>query len=91
MKEVRVDIEQTTLKILDEVLDLKGRTRGFTATTALLGAVPELDSMAVISLITTLEERFDFAVADDEIDGAVFVSVGSLVGFVKRKLDAHGA
>jgi acyl carrier protein len=57
-----------------------------TADTALLGAVPELDSMAVVSVITTLEERFGFAVADDEIDGSTFATVGSLVGFVQRKL-----
>jgi acyl carrier protein len=52
----------------------------------LLGAIPELDSMAVATLITSLEEHFGFVVADDEIDGATFTTVGTLVDFVEAKL-----
>jgi len=54
--------------------------------TPLLGAIPELDSMAVVGVINLLEERFGIVVEDDEIDGATFESVGSLVAFVKEKL-----
>jgi acyl carrier protein len=70
------------------VLSLKGRASHFTLETPLLGALPELDSMAVVALITTMEERFGFIVDDDEIDGAAFTSVGTLVDFVQGKLDA---
>ena len=70
--------------VLDDVLSLGGRARGFGPGTPLLGAIPELDSMAVVSLITALEERFGIEIADDEIDGAVFATVGSLAGFVER-------
>lgn len=83
-------IEQEVLRILDDVLGLKGRAQAFSSATPLLGALPELDSMAVVALITTLEERFGFAIADDEIDGEVFASVGTLVAFVQHKLDAAG-
>ncbi|MBK8895001.1 MAG: acyl carrier protein [Propionivibrio sp.] len=83
-----MDIKQSVLSILDEILSLKGRVAGFTLETPLLGAIPELDSMAVVALITTLEERFGFMVDDDEIDGAVFATVGTLVGFVEGKLAA---
>ncbi|MBK7356823.1 phosphopantetheine-binding protein [Propionivibrio sp.] len=83
-----MDIKQSVLSILDEILSLKGRSAGFTLETPLLGAIPELDSMAVVALITTLEERFGFMVDDDEIDGAVFATVGTLVGFVEGKLAA---
>ncbi len=41
---------------------------------------------AVVTLITSLEERFGITVDDDEIDGATFGSVGSLVDFVAAKL-----
>ena len=78
--------QQEVLSILDEVLSLKGRTSGFTDSTPLLGAMPELDSMAVVSILTTLEDRFGFSVGDDEIEGATFATVGSLVDFVERKL-----
>jgi acyl carrier protein len=76
------------LRVLDEVLSLAGRSATFTRDTHLLGALPELDSMAVVSLITTLEERFDIVIDDDEIDGSTFSSVGSLVDFVDAKVTA---
>jgi acyl carrier protein len=52
----------------------------------LLGAIPELDSMAVVSLITSLEEQLGLTVDDDEIDGETFATVGSLTDFVAGKL-----
>ena len=81
-----MDIKSEVLAILDEVLSLKGRSNSFTLENALLGAIPELDSMAVVALITSMEERFGFFVEDDEIDGAAFASVGTLVAFVQGKL-----
>jgi len=58
------------------------------ADTPLLGAVPELDSMAVVAILTMIEERFGLIVEDDEVDGSVFASVGSLSHFVESKLAA---
>ena len=81
-----MEIDHEVLHVLEDVLSLKGRTSTFSSDTQLLGAVPELDSMAVAGLITSLEERFGFAIGDDEIDGATFATVGSLVNFVKGKL-----
>jgi len=81
-----LDIKKEVLGILDEVLSLGGRAAAFGLDTALLGAVPELDSMAVVGVINMLEERFGFVVEDDEIDGSAFATVGSLVGFVEGKL-----
>ncbi len=74
------------LQLLDDTLGLGGRGLKFTADTPLLGALPELDSMAVVTLITTLEERFGIAVDDDEISGDTFATVGSLSSFVAGKL-----
>lgn len=84
--ECDLDTHKEVLDILDEVLSLKGRAAGFTLETPLLGAIPELDSMAVVGLINMMEERFGFIVEDDEIDGATFTSVGTLVSFVNEKL-----
>ena len=83
-----MDVRSEVLSILDEVLSLKGRAASFTLDTPLLGALPELDSMAVVALITTMEERFGFVIDDDEIDGASFASVATLVDFVRGKLAA---
>lgn len=82
-----MDIQTNVLKILDEVLSLNGRTAAFTAESPLLGAIPELDSMAVIGLIAGLEDGFGFTVDDDDLDGATFATVGSLSEFVARKLN----
>ena len=83
-----MDAVTEVTRVLDEVLSLNGRAAAFTRETALLGAIPELDSMAVVSLITTLEERFGIMVDDDEISGDTFASVGSLSDFVAAKLGA---
>jgi acyl carrier protein len=83
-----MDVQREVLRVLDEVLSLAGRASGFSRDTHLLGAIPELDSMAVVTLITTLEEQLGIVVDDDDIDGATFATVGSLVDFVGAKLDA---
>ncbi|WP_343641195.1 phosphopantetheine-binding protein [Roseateles sp.] len=83
-----MNTQQHLLAILDDVLSLEGRAKDFSVDTALLGAIPELDSMAVVSLITALEEQFGFVVDDDEIDGATFATVGALLDFVNGKLAA---
>ena len=84
-----IDVEQEVLRALDDVLSLGGRALRFDRGTLLLGAIPEFDSMAVVSLITTLEERLGVAVADDDIDGAAFASVGTLVDFFGAQLAAQ--
>ena len=76
------------LLVLDETLSLGGRGMQMTRDTHLLGAIPELDSMAVVTVITRLEEQFGIVVDDDDIDGATFATVGSLVSFVGGKLAA---
>jgi acyl carrier protein len=81
-----LDIHTEILGVLDETLSLQGRAKKFTPETPLLGAVPELDSLAVAGLLTALEDRFGVVIEDDEIDGAVFATVGSLAEFVKNKI-----
>jgi len=81
-----MDVNKEVLRILDEVLSLNGRSASFTRETHLLGAIPELDSMAVVSLITGIEEHLGVMVDDDEIDGETFATVGSLTDFVAAKL-----
>lgn len=81
-----MDVTQQVVRILDEVLSLNGRAANFTRDTALLGAIPELDSMAVVSLLTALEERFGIVIDDGDVDGDVFRTVGALSDFVNERL-----
>lgn len=72
--------------LLADVLSLsESMRRGLTEQTALLGNLPELDSMAVVNLITALEERFGITIDDDEIGASTFATVGTLADFVRRK------
>ncbi len=79
-----------TLHVLDDTLDLKGQAANFGPQTLLLGSLPELDSMAVVSLISALEAHFGITLPDDEIDGSVFATVGALVGFVECQIKGKG-
>ncbi len=72
--------------ILIEVLGLNPGKVTIDKETRLLGSLPEFDSMAVVSVLTAIEDHFGIAVDDDEIDGALFETVGSLCQFVESKL-----
>lgn len=73
-------------QILANVLQLGDRAQRFDASTPLLGSLPELDSMAVVSVITGIEEHFGVAIHDDEISANTFETVGTLAEFIERKL-----
>ena len=81
-----MNVHQEVLRVLDETLSLGGRSASFTRETPLLGAIAELDSMAVVTLITSLEEQLGITVDDDDIDGDTFATVGALVDFASGKL-----
>lgn len=81
-----MNVLQEVIRLLDEVLSLDGRSSAFARDTPLLGAIPELDSMAVVTLITGMENHFGLVVDDDDIDGSTFATVGSLADYVTGKL-----
>jgi acyl carrier protein len=72
--------------VVGRALQLGNRVQSMSESSALLGAIPELDSIAVVNVITALEEHFDITVADDEIGAAAFETLGSLTRFVEGKL-----
>ena len=72
--------------LVGNVLHLGERTGALKAESPLLGSIPELDSMAVVNLITAIEEHFGFVVHDDEISAEAFATLSSLTEFVERKL-----
>jgi acyl carrier protein len=74
--------------VVTDALQLGARGREMESSTPLLGAIPELDSMAVVNLIMALEDYFGITVADDEIGAATFATLGSLSVFVEQKLEA---
>ena len=78
-----------TLEILDRTLSLRGRGREFERGTRLLGSLPELDSMAVVTVITDIEQQFGIVIGDDEISADSFETVGSLVDLIEQKMTSN--
>jgi acyl carrier protein len=83
--------------ILDDVtgvivrtLGIENRAATLTASTPLFGAMPELDSLAVLELVTRLESTFSIAIDDEDITGEVFETVGSLAEFIQQSVAAKG-
>lgn len=74
--------------IVSDVLQLGDRGAQLNAQTPMLGSMPELDSIMVVSLITALEDHFGITVEDDEISAETFETLGSLSQFVEHKLAA---
>lgn len=75
------------LEVLGTVLGIEDRVGTFDESTALFGALPELDSFGILELVAALEERFDFELDDEEFSGDLFETVGSLTAFVRSKVD----
>lgn len=70
--------------ILQEVLQLDSITHWDTET-ELLGAIPEFDSMAVVSFLTSVEDQLGIFIEDDEIDAQAFMTIGTLASFIAEK------
>lgn len=71
--------------VLVSSLGIEDRADSIDASTTLFGGIPELDSLAVLELVTAIEQRFDITVEDEEFSGEIFETVGSLTDFVESK------
>lgn len=79
-------IEKTVRAVLKDVLGLdEARTQALDAASPLFGAMPELDSMTVAGLLTEIEDRLGIIIEDDEVDGEMLETFGSLLRFARGK------
>jgi len=79
--EVATSIKQ----LLIDTLSLDIEVADLTEETLLLGDIPEFDSMAIVSVITAVEEEFGFMAEDDDLSAEVFETVGSFIAFVEAR------
>lgn len=82
-----MSVQNEVISVLVEVLQLGDQSQQLDENSQLLGALPEFDSMAVVSVLTRLEEDYGFFIDDDEIDADTFESVGTLTTFVQQKIN----
>lgn len=71
--------------LLNDTLHLDGASAGWTAETPLLGAVPQLDSMAVVQVVSEVERVFGFHFDDEDINAELFSTLGALAAIVDSK------
>jgi acyl carrier protein len=82
----RAEIDAALRAVLVDVLGLEeDRVAGFDNETGLFGHLPELDSMAVATLLTEIEDRLNLTIEDDEVEGEMLESYGALLAFVEGK------
>lgn len=75
--------------VLVDVLGLPAaRVAAFDDDTALFGAMPEFDSMAVAGLLTELEDRLGILIEDHEVDADMLETYGALLRFAREKVGA---
>jgi acyl carrier protein len=83
-----MDFSDSTLEgvkaVIVKTLGIEDRAGTLDASTPLFGTMPELDSLAVVELATSLEERFGFEIGDSDFTGEVFETVGTLAEFVEK-------
>ncbi len=79
-------IDDTLRHIFADILGLGNRSVALQPDTPLLGSLPELDSMAVATILTAIEERFHILIDDSEINADIFETFGSLTHYIEGKL-----
>jgi len=81
-----MDIQSGVITILQSNLGIAAGSIIPHPDTPILGAIPEMDSMSVIGILSSLEEQYGIQVDDDEISADVFATLGTLTTFVESKL-----
>ncbi|MET1256772.1 acyl carrier protein [Aliikangiella maris] len=82
----RLDVSNKIKQLLIETLSLDLSIEQLDDDTLLLGNIPEFDSMAIVSILTALEEHFEFTVEDDDLSADVFESIETLINFVEKRV-----
>ena len=80
------EVETVLRSVLNDVLGISAaRAAAFGPDTGLFGALPEFDSMAVMTVLTELEDRLGILIEEDEVDGDVLGTFGALTAFAAAK------
>ena len=83
-----VAIEQV-MEVLAQSLPIPEDMRRMGAQAPLLGAIPELDSMAITGIIAGIEKCFDIVFDDSEPDAQAFETVGTLRDLIASKVESR--
>ena len=73
--------------LIGEILQITDRLQTMGEDAVLLGGIPEFDSMAVVSVLTFIEDNYGVVIDDDEVSAENFETLGSFLQFVNSKID----
>lgn len=73
-----VETTDDVIAVIVKTLGIDERRADLTGETPLFGAMPELDSLAVLDLIVALEDHFGITIDDELVTGDAFSTVGHL-------------
>jgi acyl carrier protein len=79
-------IESALRGILESAVGKRALPESLNDASELLGAIPELDSMAVLGVLTQIQDDFGVQIDDDEVSADLFTTFGDLKRFVEAKL-----
>lgn len=75
--------DATLRQVIGDVLALSpARVAALMAQSALLGALPELDSMAIATLFAAIEDRLGLLFDDDDLSAETLATYGTLLTLV---------
>lgn len=80
-------LEDRIITLVREVLALPA-TCPLARDTALLGALPALDSVAVVALLAEIEDSLGLRIDDADLSAEVFATLGTLCDWVARQSPA---
>ncbi|REL25218.1 acyl carrier protein [Thalassotalea euphylliae] len=80
-----MSLELELKELIQESLQLD-EVANWEADTEILGAIPEFDSMAIVTVLTLTEENYGIVIEDDEVSAEVFETLGSLTAFLSEKI-----
>jgi len=78
---------ELTQKMVRRCLQLKP-SDSLPADTPLLGGFAEFNSLTITTLVVDIEAELDCEIADDELSGEIFATVGTLADFVAIKMES---
>lgn len=83
-----MDLKTTLSRILSAQLGPAYPAESFKPDSALLGEIPELDSMAVVGILAAVEDETGISIPDDEVSADAFATFSSLESFVREQVAA---
>ena len=81
-----MDLTRTISQILAAQLGPSYPAESFRTDSALLGRIPELDSMAVVGILAAIEDEIGISIPDDEVSADAFATFGALESFVRQQI-----